>query len=121
MKRLFTGIASVLAILGATANISSAKNSTPAAQSGQVSTQQIITQFVDSQITNGPLKGAVVGVRVMDMHGAELAAYNSSTRMVPASNLKLVTTGAALHAFGPEYKFKTQLAYSGSIDEDGTL
>lgn len=121
MKRLFTGIASVLAILGATANISSAKNSTPAAQSGQVSTQQIITQFVDSQITNGPLKGAVVGVCVMDMHGVELAAYNSSTRMVPASNLKLVTTGAALHAFGPEYKFKTQLAYSGSIDEDGTL
>ena len=50
-----------------------------------------------------------------------MAAYNAHIRMVPASNMKLVTTGAALHAFGPEYRFKTQIAYSGNIAEDGTL
>ena len=53
--------------------------------------------------------------------GQVLAAYNAHIRMVPASNMKLVTTGAALHAFGPEYRFKTQIAYSGNVAEDGTL
>ena len=85
---------------------------------------QNITQYIESQINDGPLKGAVVGVCAVEAKSGEsapLVAYNASTRMVPASNLKLVTTGAALHAFGPEYRFKTGIGYSGSIDQDGTL
>lgn len=82
--------------------------------------QQSINQYIESQIANGPLKGAAVGMCAME-DGRIIAAYNASTRMVPASNLKLVTTGTALHAFGPEYRFKTTIAYSGSISEDGTL
>ena len=35
--------------------------------------------------------------------------------------MKLVTTGAALRAFGPEYRFKTEIGYSGKIESDGTL
>lgn len=95
---------------------------------------QSITQYIESQVNNGPLKGAVVGVCAMEIAGQAgndarwagndgkvIAAYNSSTRMVPASNMKLVTTGAALRAFGPEYKFETGIGYKGSIGEDGTL
>ena len=97
--------------------------------------QQSITQYIESQISNGPLKGAVVGVCAMEMadqvgHDGNtapkggnntLVAYNASTRMLPASNMKLVTTGAALHAFGPEYRFNTGIGYSGTIQKDGTL
>lgn len=82
--------------------------------------QQSITQYIESQISNGPLKGAVVGVCAVE-NGKTVASYNASTRMVPASNMKLVTTGAALRAFGPEYRFKTEIGYTGSIDKDGTL
>ena len=78
--------------------------------------QQSITQYIESQISNGPLKGAVVGVCAVEIAGQAgndersngndgskaVLAYNASTRMVPASNMKLVTTGAALRAFGPE-------------------
>ena len=60
--------------------------------------RQSITQYIESQVNNGPLKGAVVGVCAMEIDGKVIAAYNSSTRMVPASNMKLVTTGAALRA-----------------------
>ena len=97
--------------------------------------QQSITQFIESQISNGPLKGAEVGVCAVEIAGQAgndgrsngndggkaVVAYNASTRMVPASNMKLVTTGAALRAFGPEYRFKTEIGYTGSIDKDGTL
>ncbi len=90
--------------------------------------QQSITQYIESQISNGPLKGAVVGVCAVEIAGQAgndgskaVLAYNASTRMVPASNMKLVTTGAALRAFGPEYRFKTEIGYTGSIDNDGTL
>lgn len=90
--------------------------------------RQSITQYIESQINNGPLKGAVVGVCAMeiaDQAGNDgnktIVSYNASTRMVPASNMKLVTTGAALWAFGPEYRFTTGIGYSGSIGSDGTL
>ena len=90
--------------------------------------QKSITQYIESQISNGPLKGAVVGVCAVEIAGQagnnggrSMVAYNASTRMVPASNMKLVTTGAALRAFGPEYRFKTEIGYTGSIDNDGTL
>ena len=91
-----------------------------AAAQGETAWQQSITRYIESQISNGPLKGAVVGVRAVE-NGKTVVAYNASTRMVPASNMKLVTTGAALRAFGPEYRFKTEIGYTGSIDKDGTL
>ena len=87
--------------------------------------QDSITEYIESQINNGPLKGAIVGVCAVKIAGndggKQLVAYNASTRMVPASNMKLVTTGAALHAFGPEYRFETGIGYSGKIGPDGTL
>ena len=91
-----------------------------AAAQGETAWQQSITRYIESQISNGPLKGAVVGVCAVE-NGKTVVAYNASTRMVPASNMKLVTTGAALRAFGPEYRFKTEIGYTGSIDKDGTL
>ncbi len=67
------------------------------------------------------LKDAVWGVVAKDASGNNIISYNGNKMMMPASNIKLVTSGAALHVFGPEYRFKTGLAYSGSIGEDGTL
>ena len=83
----------------------------------QVSLQQRIDQAVKAE----PLKGAVVGVMVTDLQGHVLAAREPDRRMVPASNLKLVTTGTALHALGADFKFGTDIGYTGTIDEDGTL
>ena len=67
------------------------------------------------------LDGAVWGIYAKDVSGKVLANRNSDVRLTPASNLKLVTTGAALHAFGPDYRFATGLGYTGEILGDGTL
>ena len=60
------------------------------------------------------------GVLALDRDGRTLASLNQSRRMVPASNLKLITTGTALHYFGPDGRFRTRLGYSGQI-KDGVL
>ena len=52
--------------------------------------------------------------------GDVLAAVNDEKTLVPASNMKLISTGAALFALGPEYRFSTEIAHDGHISE-GTL
>ena len=81
---------------------------------------QTLQQKIDQAVQAEPLKGAVVGVMVQDAAGHVLASREPGRRMVPASNLKLVTTGAALHALGPDFRFETGIGYTGTV-EDGTL
>ena len=103
MKRLLIG----LAFLAATTITAAA--------------QTALQQRIENIISHSPaLKGATVGVAVKNVNGNVWAEYNAGQRMVPASNLKLITTGTALHTLGAEYRFKTKIGYTGTI-EDGTL
>ena len=81
---------------------------------------QTLQQKIDQAVAREPLKGAVVGVMVQDAAGHVMASREPGRRMVPASNLKLVTTGAALHALGPDFRFSTGIGYTGTV-EDGIL
>lgn len=103
MKRLASVAAAVLAW------------TTLTAQPAQI--QKIITQAASR---NAAFSGATVGVSVRGMDGREIAGLNSLQRMIPASNMKLVTTGTALHSLGVDYTFKTAIGYTGTI-QDGVL
>ena len=81
---------------------------------------QTLQQKVDQAVEREPLKGAIVGVMVQDMEGHVIARREAGRRMVPASNMKLVTTGSALYALGADFRFETGIGYTGTI-EDGTL
>lgn len=63
---------------------------------------------------------AVVGICVMDRDGKILGEVNSGKMLLPASNMKLFSTGAALHTLGSDFCFETKLAYDGTV-EDGVL
>ena len=76
--------------------------------------------YVNRVARQEPLKGSVWGVLAMNSKGDTLARWNPGIRMVPASNMKLITTGAALHALGGDFQFETSIGYSGEI-QDGTL
>ena len=69
---------------------------------------------------NAALRGATWGVLAVRLGGDTLVAYNAERRLVPASNVKAITAGVALHALGADYRFLTELAYSGKI-VDGVL
>ena len=79
-----------------------------------------LKKCLDDLSSREPLKGAVWGVCVKAMDGSTLASRSEGVRMIPASNMKLITTGAAMHALGADFRFETGLAYSGQIT-DGTL
>ena len=46
-----------------------------------------------------------------------LFEYNKNKNLLPASNLKLVTTAAALKVLGPYYQFRTDFFYTGKINK----
>ena len=53
--------------------------------------------------------------------GKSLCDMNSRRSMLPASNMKLFTTAAALYYLGPDFKVKTSLYLTGEPDRHGTL
>ena len=66
------------------------------------------------------LAEGVVSICARTGDGRMLADVNRMQMMVPASNMKLITTGAALNELGADYRFETAIGYDGSIT-DGTL
>ncbi len=69
------------------------------------------------KLASGPLKGASVGVCVIDLGTGELLhAENADVRMVPASTLKVITGRMALDRLGADFRFRTTLAYTGQIE-----
>src|SRR5438270_5057018 len=54
-------------------------------------------------------------------NGKVLYSLNSDKLFTPASNTKLFTTAAALALIGPDYKFRTTVESSGSLDKYGRL
>lgn len=47
--------------------------------------------------------------------GRELVSINGDRPMIPASNMKLVSTGTALHVLGPRFEFRTRLVKDGDM------
>ncbi len=55
-----------------------------------------------------------VGVSVVDLSGGrELVAIRKDEAFIPASNMKLLTSGTAAAVLGPEFEFRTTLWQSG--------
>ncbi|MGC2247909.1 MAG: D-alanyl-D-alanine carboxypeptidase/D-alanyl-D-alanine-endopeptidase [Terriglobales bacterium] len=53
--------------------------------------------------------------------GETLYSQNSDKLFTPASNTKLFTTAAALALIGPDYKFRTTVETTGTLDRYGRL
>ncbi|MBR1869485.1 MAG: D-alanyl-D-alanine carboxypeptidase [Bacteroidales bacterium] len=70
---------------------------------------------------NPALDGAVAGILAVNAAGDTLVSVNPSMRMVPASNIKLISSGAALWQLGAGWRFETGLYRTGDILIDGTL
>ena len=77
-------------------------------------------RYIESVATNDILKHASFGVLAMTEGGTTLASWNPDKRLVPASTMKLITTGAAIHQLGPDFKFTTRIGYTGTVT-DGVL
>ena len=60
---------------------------------------------------------AAVSICAIKGDGQKIVDINSSMMLVPASNMKLISTGAAVHQLGPEFRFETTIGHDGEISE----
>ncbi len=77
---------------------------------------------IDALAGDSDLAHAGLGICVVDVESGQVIASNEDQRsMIPASNLKVLTTATAIGLLGADFRFKTELRYSGTIDANGVL
>lgn len=80
---------------------------------------EVFRQKVEAFKGSDLFTNAVIDIAICDCQtGESLITTEPQLSMVPASIFKVVTTAAALEVFGADYRFKTLLAYSGTIRSD---
>ena len=77
---------------------------------------------VDRALAAPALQGAALSVLVVERDsGRELFARRPSEALIPASTQKLLTTVAALDAFGAGHRFKTRVLATAAPDAQGRI
>ncbi len=80
--------------------------------------QKTVDKYKDTKL----LKNASWSVAARYLKsGKIIVSHNSELSLAPASNMKLLTSAAALEILGEEYKFKTKIFHDGKIDSKGNL
>lgn len=88
---------------------------------GQTQPENVTLQERIEVLTSDPsLAQALTGICVRTADGETLVDINAGKMLVPASNMKLISTGAALHSLGSDFQYETSIGYSGEI-QDGVL
>jgi len=77
---------------------------------------------LDSFLQSESLKQAGVSLRVWDMNeGKAVLSYNEQLSLIPASCMKLVSTGAELDYLGKDYRIETPFYITGEVTPEGIL
>ena len=74
-----------------------------------------ISPEIQSIIENSRASNAFWGIQVRDSEGHLFENLNGDKMFRPASNLKLITAGALLDRFGPDFRFATHLYGTGEL------
>lgn len=79
---------------------------------------QPLQQVVNDLHNDPAFKGAAVAICVSEAgSGNELFSHNADQSLVPASTLKIFTTGAALQTLGRDFRFLTRIGFTGTFDQ----
>jgi D-alanyl-D-alanine carboxypeptidase/D-alanyl-D-alanine-endopeptidase (penicillin-binding protein 4) len=99
---------STLAVLGAGMILTSAVPNA-FAQAGE------LNDDIRHLVNGGKLGNAKVGISIIDEDsGLVLGALNGDRPLIPASNMKVLTSGAAIMILGPDFVFRTELIRKGN-------
>jgi D-alanyl-D-alanine carboxypeptidase/D-alanyl-D-alanine-endopeptidase (penicillin-binding protein 4) len=87
-----------------------------------LSAKEQIDISINSMMCDPVLENANWGFVIYDPKTQKIVnSYNETTPLIPASTTKLLTTETAISFLKSDFKWITQLEYSGQIDENGTL
>ncbi|MGQ3683578.1 MAG: D-alanyl-D-alanine carboxypeptidase/D-alanyl-D-alanine endopeptidase [Candidatus Loosdrechtia sp.] len=77
---------------------------------------------IESVLAHPSLKNASYGIHVVSMKdNISLFDYRSDDLFRVASNMKLLTTAAALEYLGPDFEYRTSIETNGKITDSGKL
>jgi D-alanyl-D-alanine carboxypeptidase/D-alanyl-D-alanine-endopeptidase (penicillin-binding protein 4) len=77
---------------------------------------------IDALLSDPEVRRAFWGIDIVDLDtGKPVFTRNEDHLFTPASNTKLFTTAAAMALIGPDYRFRTTLETTGSLDRYGRL
>ena len=80
-----------------------------------------LASTIEDTIRGDTYAGASWGIQVVNLRsGTVLYSHRAEDLFVPASNVKLLTTAAALEQLGPDFRYRTRVYVDGRV-EDGTL
>jgi D-alanyl-D-alanine carboxypeptidase/D-alanyl-D-alanine-endopeptidase (penicillin-binding protein 4) len=86
---------------------------------GSTSAAQDLQSDLERVLSSTNIGGAKVGwfIAIVDgdpeQLGGTLASHDGGQGFIPASNMKLITSGAALHVLGADHTFRTEIGMSG--------
>ncbi len=87
-----------------------------------VSKKDVLAGRIDAIVAEANADEATWAIEVVSLDtGETLYAKNARALLVPASNMKLFTTAAALERLGPDFTTKTSFYFDGTLGEDGAL
>jgi len=85
-------------------------------------TPKPLEERISTVLSSPDLARSFWGIEVAGLaSGKTLYVQNADKLFTPASNTKLFTTAAALALIGPDYKFRTTVETSGTLDRYGRL
>ena len=77
-----------------------------------------LEEAVSNLEADNQMKSAIIGLYVINAHGSAVFDKNSKTGLAVASSQKVITSAASLELLGTNYSYKTELAYSGKLQDD---
>ncbi len=79
-------------------------------------TRWALADSIDAVLSDGDFTPGRWGAHIVDLESGEvLYSRDAYAPFIPASNMKLVTTAAALDAFGPDHRLETRLYGAGTV------
>jgi serine-type D-Ala-D-Ala carboxypeptidase/endopeptidase (penicillin-binding protein 4) len=77
-----------------------------------------VRQRLNNLLQNDMFRTSQMGMEVYDLTDDSIIfSFNSQQRMRPASTMKLITSISAINTLGGGYQFRTQLFYTGTIND----
>ncbi|WP_224361709.1 D-alanyl-D-alanine carboxypeptidase/D-alanyl-D-alanine endopeptidase [Hyalangium versicolor] len=109
-------------LLAATAAIILSLPSAHAAPADKKAEREALKTALLDVLQRTPLKASRVGVYIQSLDdGSVVFSQNADDLLNPASNVKLVTSAAALASLGPEYRFDTEFLVDPELPPDGKV
>ncbi len=80
----------------------------------------VAAEYINIISRDKDIATSALGIMAVTYGGDTLAMKDSRAKLLPASNMKLISTGLALNELGPDFRFETKIAVDGDV-VDGVL